>query len=127
VNDHSRPVDAFEMLVEEALAEIPAEFQEQMEHLVVLVEAAPEAELLERLDIPDGATLLGLYQGVPLTKQGIADGSPLPEQITIYREPIERYCHHDPDLIREQISSTVFHEVAHHFGIDHDEMPIWVK
>ncbi|HEY7122456.1 MAG TPA: metallopeptidase family protein [Ktedonobacterales bacterium] len=122
-----RPLDAFEMLVDEALASLPAEFQDKMEHLIVLVEEEPEPELLERLDVPEGGTLLGLYQGVPLTKQGAAGGGPLPERITIYQKPIEAYCHGDPDLIREQVASTVLHEVAHHFGIEHEEMPIWVK
>jgi predicted Zn-dependent protease with MMP-like domain len=122
-----RPLDAFEMLVEEALASLPAEFQERLEHVIILVEAEPEPELLERMDVPEGGTLLGLYQGVPLTKQGIAGGGPLPERITIYQNPIEAYCHGDPDLIREQVASTILHEVAHHFGIEHEEMPIWVK
>jgi predicted Zn-dependent protease with MMP-like domain len=122
-----RPLDAFEMLVEEALASLPAEFQERLAHVVILVEEEPEPELLERLDVPEGGTLLGLYQGVPLTRQGIAGGGPLPERITIYQQPIETYCHGDPDLIREQVASTVLHEVAHHFGIEHEEMPIWVK
>jgi len=50
-----------------------------------------------------------------------------PEIITIYQHTIEAYCHGDPDRIREQVRHTVLHEVAHHFGIDHEEMPIWVR
>ncbi len=122
-----RPLDAFELLVEEALASLPPDFQERLENVIILVEEEPEPELLERLDVPEGGTLFGLYQGVPLTKQGIAGGGPLPERITIYQEPIETSCHSDPDLIREQVASTLLHEVAHHFGIDHEEMPIWIK
>ena len=50
-----------------------------------------------------------------------------PEVISIYRWPLERYCGDDPNRIRAQVLATVLHELAHHFGIDHDDMPEWVK
>lgn len=115
---------AFEQLVKEALASIPEEFHEQMENVLVRVESDPGEEVLRRVGVKEGYTLLGLYEGVPLTAYGRIGG---PEIITIYQHPIERYCHWDPDRIREQVRHTVLHEVAHHFGIDHDEMPIWVR
>ncbi len=116
---------AFEVLVEEALEDIPAEFQEQMKDVVVLVEPEADEETLARVGVNEGHILLGLYQGVPLTAQGIAGGGL--EQITIFQRPIETYCHGDPDRIRDQVRRTVLHELAHHFGIAHEEMPIWVK
>lgn len=97
-----------------------------MENLVILVENEPAKEALRRMGTKEGYTLFGLYEGVPLTTQGHA-GAMRPEVITIFQGPIERYCHRDPDRIREQVRRTVLHEVAHHFGIDHDEMPIWIK
>ena len=115
---------SFEQLVEEALASIPVEFHEQMENVLVRVESEPGEEVLRRVGIKPGYTLLGLYEGVPLTAYGRIGG---PEIITIYQNTIERYCHWNPDRIREQVRHTVLHEVAHHFGIDHDEMPIWVR
>jgi predicted Zn-dependent protease with MMP-like domain len=115
---------AFEQLVKEALASIPEEFHEQMENVLVRVESDPGEEVLMRVGVKEGYTLLGLYEGVPLTAYGRIGG---PEIITIYQHPIERYCHWDPYRIREQVQHTVLHEVAHHFGIDHDEMPIWVR
>jgi predicted Zn-dependent protease with MMP-like domain len=51
----------------------------------------------------------------------------LPERITIYEHNIETVCHHDPDLIKEKVRQTVLHEVAHHFGMGHEEMPIWLR
>jgi predicted Zn-dependent protease with MMP-like domain/curved DNA-binding protein CbpA len=116
----------FELLVEEAMASIPQEFQEQMGNLMVMVEQEPDEETLERVGVKEGHILLGLYQGVALTKQGIHWQGQM-ERITIYQQTIEAYCHHDPDRIRAQVRKTVLHEVAHHFGMDHDEMPIWVK
>ena len=116
----------FKLLVEDALSSIPFEFHEKMANLVILVESEPDEEVLRRVGVKEGYTLLGLYQGVPLTAQGHARPM-LPESITIYQRPIEDYCLGDPERIRKQVRSTVLHEVAHHFGMDHEEMPIWVK
>lgn len=116
----------FETLVQEALASIPEEFHERMNNVHVQVEYEPGEELLRRVGTKEGYTLLGLYEGIPLTTYGRLHSS-YPETITIFQHTIERYCHGDPDRIREQVLHTVLHEVAHHFGIDHDEMPIWIK
>lgn len=116
----------FEILVQEALASIPPEFHERMENVFVRVEYEPSEAVLRRVGTKPGYTLLGLYEGVPLTVYG-RQHSALPETITIYQRTIERYCHSDPDRIRKQVRQTVLHEVAHHFGINHDEMPIWIR
>ncbi len=116
----------FERLVKEALATIPPEFHDQMENVLVRVQHEPGEEVMERVGMKEGYTLLGLYEGVPLTTYGQAR-VPHPEIITIYQRTIESYCHGNPDRIREQVRHTVLHEVAHHFGIDHEEMPIWIR
>ena len=119
-------MSSFELLVEEALNSIPAEYQEKMENVLVRVQYEPGEEEAQRVGIKAGYTLLGLYEGVPLTAYGQAR-APHPEIITIYQRAIEAYCDGDPDRIREQVRHTVLHEVAHHFGIDHEEMPIWIR
>jgi predicted Zn-dependent protease with MMP-like domain len=125
--DSAQPdLTPFELLVQEALASIPEEFRERMDNVFVQVEYEPDEELLRRVGTKEGYTLLGLYEGVPLTVYGRQHNAH-PETITIFQRTIERYCHDDPDRIREQVLHTVLHEVAHHFGIDHDEMPIWIK
>ncbi len=116
---------AFEQLVDEALASIPEQFAEHMRNVVVRVKDEPDEEALRRMEVPPGHTLLGLYEGVPLTQQG-AHGAH-PEMVTVFQGPIERYCHHDHDRMRAQVRATVLHELAHHFGIDHHDMPEWVK
>lgn len=121
-----RTLSAFEELVQEALATIPAEFQEEMENVMIRVVYEPDEEMLARVGVQEGHTLLGLYEGVPLTIYG-RDNAPYPESITIFQHTIEEYCQHDPERIRTQVRSTVLHEVAHHFGLGHEEMPIWVK
>ncbi|HEY1353672.1 MAG TPA: metallopeptidase family protein [Ktedonobacteraceae bacterium] len=116
----------FEILVQEALAGIPAALQAQMENIAVRVVYEPDTETLTRVGIEPGYTLLGLYEGVPLTVYG-RDSMPYPELITIFQRPIEEYCQHDPERIRARVRATVLHEVAHHFGLGHAEMPIWLK
>jgi len=115
----------FEQLVDDALASIPSEFQPYLDNVVVLVKPAPTAEELKAAEVPEGGLLLGLYHGVSLTHQPASGAGP--EEITIYQEPIERYCGDDPERIRKQVRATIVHELAHHFGIDHEDMPAWVR
>ena len=97
----------FERVVLEALDSIPAELRDRISNVEVVVEDEP----------PDGQPLLGLYQGVPLTRRGSGYSGALPDKITIYRAPLERLYGHDVDVLREQIRHVVLHEIAHHFGI----------
>lgn len=125
--DTKDALSPFELLVKEALDSIPPEFREKMDNMLVQVQSEPGEEVLERVGVKEGHVLLGLYEGMPLTAWGRQSAMVLPERITIYQRAIEDYCKHNPERIRKQVRKTVLHEVAHHFGIDHEEMPIWVK
>ena len=110
----------FEQLVDAAIAELPGQFLDKLTNVVIIVEDNPSAELLERMEVPQGETLLGLYEGVPLTERGF--DSPLhPDRIWIFQEPIEEECTTD-DEIKAEIQTTIMHEVAHFFGLDDDEL-----
>jgi predicted Zn-dependent protease with MMP-like domain len=104
--EHVGAVD-FEQVVREALDALPPELRDAMSNVTVVVEDEP----------PGGAPLLGLYQGVPLTRRGSQYGGVLPDKITIYRAPLERLYGADPAVLRQQVQHVVLHEVAHHFGI----------
>lgn len=110
--------EGFEDLVVEALDSLPADIADRMDNVDVVVEDEPPANILRTL--PRGRTLLGLYQGIPLTRRGNYDRA-LPDRITIYRGPISRLAR-TPSAIKEQVRRTVIHEVAHHFGIDDDRL-----
>jgi predicted Zn-dependent protease with MMP-like domain len=99
--------EEFEVLVADALDEIPDEIAALIQNVVVLVEDdAP----------PDDPTLLGLYDGVALPDR-IANHTGLPDRIFIFRSPLLDMCD-DLDDLAEEVRITVVHEVAHHFGID---------
>jgi predicted Zn-dependent protease with MMP-like domain len=100
----------FARLVRNALAELPAEFRQRIRNLEIVIEDEPAPEQL-----PGGGTLLGLYEGVPLTARG-AQEPYLPDRICIFRGPIERMTS-SPRRQAAIVRDTVVHEVAHHFGI----------
>ena len=102
----------FDQIVQEALDSLPAELRDRMSNVELVVEDEP----------PPGQPLLGLYQGVPLTRRGSGYSGALPDKITIYRGPLERLYGHDPELLRAQIRHVVLHEVAHHFGISDERL-----
>jgi len=108
----------FEKLVNEAIEELPSEFRERLENVVIIVEDGPSQDLLERMEIPPEDTLLGLYEGTPLTERGF-DAPLYPDRIWIFQQPIEEECDTE-DEIREEIKTTIVHEVAHFFGLDDD-------
>ena len=107
----------FEELVGEAMGEIPDALWNFIENVVVTVEEWPTRRQIESTGTPLGNTLLGLYEGVPLTVRTSHYGLVPPDKITIFRGPILRYCPPDEDAIRSQVRQTVLHEIAHHFGI----------
>jgi predicted Zn-dependent protease with MMP-like domain len=108
---------AFDELVERALAKLPRRFRARMRNLAVVVESEPSKSQLRRMGGSRGSTLLGLYEGRPLTERSVSDGFVLPDRITLFQGPHERLAR-DLDHLREMIEDTVWHEVAHYFGMD---------
>ncbi len=107
----------FEELVAEAVDEVPEELWKFVQNVAVTVEEWPTRRQIESTGVPPGSTLLGLYEGVPLTVRTTHYGLVPPDRITIFRGPILRVCPPDEDAIRSQVRRTVLHEIAHHFGI----------
>lgn len=106
--------DEFEEAVSRALDAIPERLRAMMENVAVFIE-----DRYEPLPGEDPATsLLGLYDGVPLTERGDGWGAgAMPDRIIIFQEPILQMCDSENEVI-EEVGITVVHEIAHHFGID---------
>jgi predicted Zn-dependent protease with MMP-like domain len=96
----------------EALDSLPADLAGALSNVEVVIEEEP----------PPGQRLLGLYQGVPLTRRNSAYSGFLPDKITLYRGPLERLYGHDRELLRRWVRHVVLHEVAHHFGISDERL-----
>jgi predicted Zn-dependent protease with MMP-like domain len=106
----------FERMVGDALDEIPDALAKELENVAVMVEDWPSPAQLARL--PQGSTLLGLYEGVPLTKRGpLSYNGVSPDRITIFQGTISRRAR-DLDALAAQVRVTVLHEVGHYFGMD---------
>lgn len=112
----------FEQLVIEGFEQIPQEFREKMDNVALLVEDEPSMEVRKKEGLRGGKTLLGYYHGVPLAARGwgYGMGNTMPDTITIYQKPIEQHAGGNPETIRRVVAQTVWHEYAHHFGLDED-------
>jgi predicted Zn-dependent protease with MMP-like domain len=79
-------------------------------------------EIVVEDEPPGGQPLLGLYQGIPLTKRTSFYSGVLPDKITIYRGPLERLYGRDQETLRREVRRVVLHEIAHHFGISDERL-----
>jgi predicted Zn-dependent protease with MMP-like domain len=109
--------EAFSRLVSTAYDLIPDQFRSRMENIAVIVEPEPSAYQLARSRVPRGSTLFGLYEGRPLTVRSVFDSFAMPDRITIFQGPHERAAR-SPEHLSRLVEDTVWHEVAHYFGMD---------
>ena len=115
--------EEFEAAVDDGLDAIPDDLANRMDTVAILIRAEPEPALLAEADYDEDGlpTLLGLYDGVPLTERDENWSMVLPDRILIFKGPLERWCRDRGELV-DEIGVTVLHEVAHHFGIDDDRL-----
>jgi predicted Zn-dependent protease with MMP-like domain len=113
--------EKFEQLVAEAIENLPKELKEHLENIDIVVADEPTPEQRRQNGIGRGKTLLGLYEGIPLTKRTYGYTGVMPDKITIFQKPIEAISRSNARLI-EEIQHVVRHEIAHHFGIDDDRL-----
>jgi predicted Zn-dependent protease with MMP-like domain len=106
------PQDPFEEYAHDALDSLPSDLRDRMSNVDIVLEDEP----------PPGTRLLGLYQGVPLTRRSSNYGAVPPDKITIYRGPLVRLYGRDPERLRREVNRVVLHEIAHHFGISDERL-----
>jgi predicted Zn-dependent protease with MMP-like domain len=111
--------ERFEQLVDEGIEAIPERFLKKLENVAIVIADTPTLTQLKENNIPEGDTLLGLYEGVPLIDRGDAYGGLiLPDKITIFKDPILEESGGDEEMLRTLVRETVWHEIAHYFGYD---------
>ena len=111
----------FQTLVAEAVQTIPQKFRDAMQNIAIVIEDEPSLETLQEVGIEPPDTLLGLYQGTPLTERQWAHGNVLPDKITLYQFPIEDESEDEDDVV-VAIGETLIHEVGHYFGLSEEEI-----
>ena len=114
-------VHEFRKLVDEALSTIPENFREAMQNIAIVIEDEPSNATLQEVGLEPPETLLGLYQGTPLTERVWAQGNSIPDKITLYQIPIEE-ASDDPDDVVVAIGETLIHEIGHYFGLSEEEI-----
>ena len=110
----------FEILVRQAIAEIPEDLRLHLDNVDLIVEDRPSQGQLVGSGVEKDDLLLGLYEGLPLTERSDY-GMVLPDRITLFQEVIEEVCEGRDEIVQE-VRETVIHEIAHHFGIDDDRL-----
>ncbi len=110
----------FQRLIDLALTDLPGEHVKNIKNVAILYEDIPTPEQRQQLQLHHDQSLLGLYEGVPLTqRQGM--GRMLPDKITLFRLPLQQQSN-SIDGLKEQIKHTLWHEIAHYYGLDHAQI-----
>jgi len=118
-----------DLVAEEFPSAVPTEFRDRIKNLGFVIESEPSAEVRKNLGLRQNETLLGLYRGIPLPVRGeyYGVGGTVPDVITLYRNPILESAQHKNIDIRKVIRETIWHEVAHHFGLSDKAIASRVK
>ena len=119
--------DRFDRLLEEVLDELPDYVHQLIEQVPLHVEDYPSQEVMLSTGVRRRDQLCGLFTGIPITEHSILHSGNLPNVVTIYREGIlaatrSNYGRITDDALFEEIRITVLHELAHHHGLDEDEL-----
>jgi len=116
--------EEFETLIEEGFEKLPDWVRAKIQNVALLVEDEPSEEVRKIEGLGEHDTLLGYYQGIPLSERGehYGIGMTLPDTITLYKLPIERAAEEDGMPVAQVIAETIWHEFAHHFGMNEAEV-----
>lgn len=109
--------EEFEKIVAAGIDAVPEKFLKLLDNVVITVENEPNPIQRKKTRLRHGWTLFGLYEGIPQTKRGNHYTSVVPDKITIFQKPIEQAARDGEDM-KAIVKNTVWHEIAHHFGLD---------
>jgi len=111
----------FDKLISDAMDTLPQKYIEGLNNVLITYEDEPTPAQRVQLKLHCNQTLFGLYEGIPRTQRGAGYNLVLPDKITIFKNPI---LHASPDLraLKEQIRHTLWHEIAHHYGLSHQRI-----
>lgn len=112
--------EQFQKLIDQALTELPGDHVKNIKNVAILYEDQPTFEQRQKLELRGNQTLLGLYEGTPLSRrQGMTPV--FPDRITLFKIPLMSRANNQAEL-EEDIRHTLWHEIAHYYGLDHDDI-----
>lgn len=113
--------EAFDALITRAMDELPQEYIKGLDNVVITYADEPDEHQRQSSHLDQGGLLLGLYEGVPLTKRSSMAAFSLPDKITLFKHAIMMVSP-TPEAFFEQIKRTLWHEIAHYYGLEHEDM-----
>ena len=113
--------EAFDRLISRAMDELPQEYIKGLNNVAILYADWPDDYQAKKSGLRENSILLGLYEGIPLTQRGGNYTFVLPDKITLFKKSILMIVHTEAELF-EQIKRTLWHEIAHYYGLNHDRI-----
>lgn len=118
---HNISDEDFARLISRAIDEMPEQYITHLDNVVITYDDDPNEHQTAKLRMRGDSLLLGLYEGIPLTKRGAGYNLVLPDKITLFKNPL-RAVSHDEHSFYSQTKHTLWHEIAHFYGLDHDKI-----
>lgn len=113
--------EQFDALITRAMNELPQTYIKGLENVAIVMADEPTDEQKAKMKLRENTILLGLYEGIPLTQRGGSYTFVLPDKITLFKHSILRVVRSEDELY-QQIKRTLWHEIAHYYGLNHDQM-----
>lgn len=115
-------IDAlFEELIRESMDELPQDYIRHLNNVAITTADEPDEHQIRVSKLRTHSMLLGLYEGIPLTQRGSGTIMALPDKITLFKKPLLSLSR-DKDSLKQHIKRTLWHEIAHYYGLSHDDM-----
>jgi Uncharacterized protein conserved in bacteria len=113
--------EEFDRLVTKAMDELPQEYIKGLDNVAILYADEPDEYQREKARLDHRHMLLGLYEGIPLPQRGAGYTFVLPDKITLFKHPLLAISTSPEDFF-EQVKRTLWHEIAHYYGLSHGDM-----
>lgn len=111
----------FDQLITDAMDKLPEKYMKRLHNVAIVIGDVPTEEQRKKFHLVHGQTLFGLYEGIPLTQRGSNYNLVLPDKITLFKIPME-YASNSLAQLGEQVRHTLWHEIAHYFGLGHQQI-----
>lgn len=112
----------FDVMISRAMDELPKRDIENLQNIVITYADEPDQYQVQKIHLSGDSLLLGLYEGIPLTRRGSGYNLVLPDKITLFKLPLVQYSQWRGSDLFEEVKHTLWHEIAHFYGLDHTDI-----